>query len=192
MEKEGEITLLLRQASSGDEHAHEELVRRVYGDLENVAGRRMRDRFGPDLAGITLEPAALVNETFLKLLQQERPVDFKNRRHFFAFATRVMLRALTDYQRARAAAKRGGGQVRVTLTGLAKHKESVDSAAEEVRAALAELEELDLRKAEVVALRVFWGCSMLEISETLEASLRTIERDWRFARSWLRKRLSET
>lgn len=190
MDREGEITLLLRRASSGDAHAHDELVRWVYRDLELVAGRQMRDRFGPDLAGITLEPAALVNETFLKLLWHERPVSFENRRHFFAYAIRVMLRALSDYQRARAAAKRGGDQVRVTLTGVGKHDEPVDSIAEDVQAAIAELEKLDARKAEVVALRVFWGCSAAEISDTLETSVRTVERDWRFAKSWLRKRLA--
>jgi RNA polymerase sigma factor (TIGR02999 family) len=188
--EQGDITLLLQRASSGDEEAHEELVQRVYGDLERVAGRRMRDRFGPELAGVTLEPAALVNETFLKLLRQEKPVDFENRRHFFSFATQVMLRALTDYQRARAAAKRGGDRVRVTLAGLGRNNEPVDPAAEEIRAALAELEELDFRKAEVVALRVFWGCSMAEIAVSLDTSLRTVERDWRFAKSWLKKRLA--
>ncbi len=150
----------------------------------------MRDRFGPQLAGVTLEPAALVNETFLKLLRQERPMDFENRRHFFSFATQVMLRVLTDSQRARAAAKRGGNRVQITLAGLGNRGERLDSAAEEVRAGLAELEALDPRKAEVVALRVFWGCSMAEISESLDISLRTVERDWRFAKSWLRKRLA--
>jgi DNA-directed RNA polymerase specialized sigma24 family protein len=66
----------------------------------------------------------------------------------------------------------------------------VDSIAEDVQAAIAELEKLDARKAEVVALRVFWGCSAAEISDTLETSVRTVERDWRFAKSWLRKRLA--
>jgi RNA polymerase sigma factor (sigma-70 family) len=80
--------------------------------------------------------------------------------------------------------------VQVTLAGLGRGDEPLDSAADEVRAGLAELEELDPRKAEVVALRVLWGCSMAEIAETLGASLRTVERDWRFAKSWLRKRLA--
>jgi RNA polymerase sigma factor (TIGR02999 family) len=118
-------------------------------------------------------------------------VDFENRRHFFSYATQVMLRALTDYQRARAAAKRGGDRVQVTLAGFGRRDEPLESAAEEIRGALAELEELDPRKAEVVALRVFWGCSMAEVADTLDTSLRTAERDWRFARSWLRKRLAD-
>lgn len=187
MEGAGDITLLLEQAAAGDREALDVLVQRVYQDLERVAGRRLRDRFGPNLAGITLEPAALVNETFLKLLRQ--PLRFENRRHFFAFATRVMLRALIDYERTRSAAKRGGDQVRVTLTGLGGGPEPLTTGPEMVRASLAELEELDPRKAEVVALKVFWGMEMQEIAATLEVSLRTVERDWRFARSWLSSRL---
>lgn len=183
----GDITLLLEEAASGDRTAMDRLMRRVYDDLERVAARRMRDRFGADLAGVTLEPAALVNETFLKLVQ--RPMDYSNRRHFFAFATRVMLRALTDYQRARSAAKRGGDQVRVTLTGIGIGSEPVSTGAEIIQKSLADLEEMDRRKAEVVALKVFWGLEMAEIAEALSVSLRTVERDWRFARNWLRSRL---
>lgn len=183
----GDITVLLESAASGDESAVDALIERVYGELEQLAARRMRERFGPGLGGVTLEPAALVNETFLKLLR--RPLAFENRRHFFSFATRVMLRALTDYQRARAAAKRGGDQVRVTLTGLGSPDEAVAPEVAIVSSSLEALEELDPRKAEVVALKVFWGLEMAEIGERLGVSLRTVERDWRFARSWLKARL---
>lgn len=187
MQESGDITRLLEEAATGDEAALGALTDRVYDDLERVAARRMHARFGPDLAGITLEPAALVNETFLKLLRQ--PMAFENRRHFFAFATRVMLRALVDYQRARSASKRGGSQVRVTLTGLGAPQRAVHTDAEVIGASLEELEHLDPRKAEVVALKVFWGMEMAEVAETLQVSLRTAERDWRFARNWLRARL---
>jgi RNA polymerase sigma-70 factor (ECF subfamily) len=183
----GEITRLLEHAATGDQNALDALSEKVYADLERVAARRLRHRFGPELAGVTLEPAALVNETFLKLLAT--PMRFANRRHFFAFATRVMLRALTDYQRARGAAKRGGDATRVSLSGLGAGASPLDTTAEMVSSGLAELEELDPRKAEVVALKVFWGFEMMEIAEALEVSLRTVERDWRFARNWLRARL---
>jgi RNA polymerase sigma factor (TIGR02999 family) len=187
VQKSGDITRLLGRAAEGDRNALDALTERVYADLEKVAGRRMRERFGPDLAGLTLEPSALVNETFLKLLS--RRVEFENRRHFFAFATRVMLRALIDYQRARGAVKRGGDRVRVTLSGLGAHDETVLPEAEAVSSCLEELEQLDPRKAEVVALKVFWGLQAVEIADTLQVSTRTVERDWRFARSWLRERL---
>jgi RNA polymerase sigma factor (TIGR02999 family) len=186
----GDITLLLEQAAAGDATALDALARKVYADLERVAERRLRERFGADLAGVTLEPAALVNETFLKLLRT--PLAFANRRHFFAFATRVMLRALTDYQRARAAAKRGGDQLRVTLAGIDSGATPLSTTAEQVGSSFAELEALDPRKAQVVALKVFWGLEATEIAATLEVSVRTVERDWRFARSWLRARLETT
>jgi RNA polymerase sigma-70 factor (ECF subfamily) len=183
----GDITRLLEEAATGDQSALDALSEKVYADLERVAARRLRHRFGPELAGVTLEPAALVNETFLKLLAT--PMQFENRRHFFAFATRVMLRALTDYQRARGAAKRGGDATRVSLSGLGGGASPLDTTAEMVSDGLAELEELDPRKAEVVALKVFWGFEMAEIADVLDVSLRTVERDWRFARNWLRARL---
>lgn len=188
MEPAGDITLLLERAAEGDDAAHDALVRRVYGDLERVAARRLRERFGADAQALTIEPAALVNETFLKLLR--RPKRYENRRHFFSYATRVMLRTLADYQRARSAAKRGGNQVRVTLTGLAAQGDQVTTGAELVDASLEELEVLDPRKAEVVVLKVFWGMQVAEIAETLGVSARTVERDWRFSRNWLRTRLS--
>jgi RNA polymerase sigma factor (TIGR02999 family) len=187
LEPAGDITLLLERAAGGDESAHDALVRRVYGDLEKVAARRLRERFGADVHALTIEPAALVNETFLKLLRQ--PKRFENRRHFFSYATRVMLHTLADYQRARAAAKRGGDQVRVTFTDFGAPNRPLETGAEVVTACLEELEELDPRKAEVVVLKVFWGMQVPEIAEALDVSPRTVERDWRFARNWLRTRL---
>lgn len=187
MNDRGDITRLLQDAARGDDAALEALTARVYGDLERVAARRMRDRFGSDLAGVTLEPAALVNETFLKLLTT--PMNFENRRHFFAFATRVMLRALTDYQRARSAAKRGGDHVRLTLAGVADSDRPMTPGVDDVAATLEELEGYDPRKAQVVVLKVLWGLEMTEIATTLDVSLRTVERDWRFARNWLKTRL---
>ena len=187
MEQSGDITLLLERAADGDESAQDALVQRVYGDLEKVAARRLRERFGSNVHALTIEPAALVNETFLKLLRQ--PKRYENRRHFFAFATKVMLRVLSDYQRARSAAKRGGGQVRVTLVDLGTPGGPLEPGAELVTACLDELGDLDPRKAEVVVLKVFWGMQVAEISEALDVSERTVERDWRFARNWLRTRL---
>ncbi len=178
---EDNITLLLEQASSGDEAAFGEVARWAYGELERLASSRLRRRFGAE--AITLEPAALVNETFLKLL--ENPTRFANRRHFFAFASRVMMRVLVDYQRSRGSQKRGGAAVRVTVSGLAAAtpRDQVDIVA--LAECLDRLEQLDARKAEVVKLRTLWGAEMREIADILEISLPTAQRDWRFAKAWL-------
>jgi RNA polymerase sigma factor (TIGR02999 family) len=136
-------------------------------------------------APLTLEPAALVNETFLKLLQQ--PTRFHNRRHLLGFASTVMLRVLVDYRRERGAKKRGGDALRVTLSGISADAlgggDEVDAL--DFQRALERLEGLDPRKAEIVKLRLFWGYEMTEIASLVEVSLATVERDWRFARTWL-------
>ena len=179
----GDITRLLRRAAEGEDRAFEELVARVYPELERVASARMRGDFGRDLAGVTLEPAALVNETIVKLI--EHPRGFENRRHFYAYATKVMLRVLVDYQRRRSAEKRGGDRVRVTLSGLSASQDATVTGAAELAETLERLAELDPRQAEVVQLRVFWGLEIQEIAETLAVSPSTVDRDWRFAKRWL-------
>lgn len=189
MANEADITLLLERAAGGDGEARDELVERVYGELERYAERQMKVRFGGNLAGLTLEPRALVNETFLRLLRQ--PLQFENRRHFFAFTTKVMLAALADYQRRRGAQKRGGDRLRVTLSDLDSGATPPEPGVEELVQQLDELARFDERKAEVVKLRLLWGFEHEEIASILEVSPRTVERDWRFARNWLRSRLAE-
>ena len=147
----------------------------------------MRRRYRGRLDGLTLEPAGLVNETFLCLL--ENPTGFANRRHFLAFASRVMLGALADYERRRRAGKRGGDRLRVTLTGLSAEARPPDVRLIDFEAALGELEALDVRKAEIVKLRVLWGASNADAARLLEVSVPTVERDWRFSRLWLGDRL---
>jgi RNA polymerase sigma factor (TIGR02999 family) len=186
--KTDEITLWLGRAAAGDDEAQERVAAWAYGDLERLAARRLRRAYGARAAALTLEPAALVNETFLRLL--ESPVGFDNRRHFLAFASRVMLSALVDYQRGRSARKRGGDRVRVTLSGLVEDRMAdAGIVPADFAKALAELETLDARKADVVRLRVLWGAASAETARLLEISIPTVERDWRFARSWLADRL---
>ena len=183
-----EITELLQRAADGDEVALEEVMQQVYDDLRRVAHQRMHGKFGGGYRDRTLEPTALVHETFLRLREQRS--EFRNRRHFFAVATRVMMRALIDYQRAKLADKRGGDQIQVTISRL---HQLPDGAAPIDMAALAEaleqLEQLDSRKAEVVRLYVLWGFEMTELAEMLDVNVRTIERDWKFSRVWLAERL---
>ena len=109
----GKITLLLREAEDGREGALDELMALVYAELERMARSYLRKHFGSRAEAITLEPAALVNESFLKLIQQRNRYD--NHGHFFAIASRVMLRVLIDYRRQRAASIRGGGRTHIAL-----------------------------------------------------------------------------
>lgn len=176
--------MLLQRADAGEPGAMDALMEAVYLDLERIAAGKMRQQFGPDLAGVTLEPAALVNETFLKLVDQS--YRFANRRHYFALATQVMLRVLLDYHRRRGASKRGGDQVRLTLTGLGEESGGgADVEVQDIADAIAKLEALDATRAEVVKLKVIWGFTTAEIAKTLELSTATVERYWRFARAWL-------
>jgi len=183
------ITRLLQDVDQGRDGALNELMDAVYEDLQRVANRHMVARFGPGLPGVTMEPAALVNESFMRLSKQRKKFD--NRGQFFAIATKVMLRVLVDYQRKRLAAKRGGGHKPITLsvdgpgTVADQAQESSLIDVETLTTALEQLDSLDSRKADVVKLRVIWGLEMREIAESLGISLATVERDWSFAKAWL-------
>ena len=113
MASSDDITRLLGEVDTGRAGAMDDLMQAVYSDLQRVAERHMAEQFGRGLPGVTLEPAALVNESFLRLIKQRKAYD--NRGQFFAIATKLMLRVLIDYQRKRRAAKRGGGRQRITL-----------------------------------------------------------------------------
>jgi len=185
-----DITRLLKDVHEGRGGALDDLMRAVYDDLQHVAERHMTQRFGRDLPGVTMEPAALVNESFLKIIKQRNTYD--NRGQFFAIATRIMLRVLVDYQRRRAAGKRGGELKRVTLS-LAESPQANGHAARDdamievdtLVEALGRLEALDARKADVVKMKVVWGLQMGEIAHSLGVSLATVERDWSFSKAWL-------
>ena len=185
----GEITLLLRQVEAGRDGALDDLMKLVYSDLERIALGHLSRRFGERAGVVTLEPAALVNESFLRLIKQRKAYD--NRGHFFAIATKVMLRVLIDYQRQRLAARRGGShrRVAISLDGQAHPNPGPGRAQQiEIEAltqALERLEALDSRQAEVVKMRVVWGLEINEIADALGTSASTVKRDWRFARAWL-------
>ena len=189
METPGEITVLFRDVESGREGALDDLMDLVYKDLERIALAHLSRRFGPQAGAVTIEPADLVNESFLRLIRQRNTYD--NRGQFFAIATKVMLRVLSDYQRKRLAAKRGGGAQRMSLSLESRPEpDRGPGAATQIEidaliAALSKLETLDPRQAEVVKLRVVWGLEINEIAGTLGMSPSTVKRDWRFARAWL-------
>ncbi len=185
----GDITLLLREVHRGRDGALDELMSRVYTDLERIAVKHLSRRFGGNARTLTLEPAALVNESFLRLIKQRKSYD--NRGQFFAIATKLMLRVLVDDQRRRLATRRGGNQQRVSLfldgrPGPAAPPERASSiGVEPLTRALERLEALDPRQAEVVKMRVVWGLEVREIATALGLSASTVKRDWRFARAWL-------
>ncbi|MBX3725113.1 MAG: sigma-70 family RNA polymerase sigma factor [Xanthomonadales bacterium] len=183
MDEGAQITLLLARVAEGDHDADAPLANAVVRRLERIAARELAPYQG-DGALLTLEPGMLAHDALLKLL--DSPRNFENRRHFFAYATQIIARALIDYQRRCNANKRGGDQARVSLS-VAAEESTID--VEQVPEILDELETLDARKADLVRLRVFWGATMPEIAELLGISLATAERDWGFARRWLMARL---
>jgi len=167
-------------SSAGDRQAFDQMFPVVYDELHRLAAQYLR-RERPDH---TLQPTALVNEAYLRLINQ-RQVDWRNRAQFVGVAAGMMRRILVNHARERAAAKRPDGRERVSLSLV---EPSADARAVDLIAledALGRLAALDSRKARVVELRFFGGLTMDEIAEVLAISLATVEREWSFARAWL-------
>src|SRR5262245_36667945 len=178
------VTNLLIAWSSGKGEALERLLPLVYAELRRLAGRQLRRERN---AG-TLQPTALVNEAYVRLVQIKR-VKWQNRAHFYAMCARLMRRVLIDAARARRYAKRGGGAVRVELDDelLPSAERAADAVA--LDEALAALETVDARKCKVVELRFFAGLSVEETAAVLGISTDTVTRDWKFAKTWLYREL---
>ena len=180
----GEITQLLDQLSHGDNAAEDRLVPLVYNGLHQIAARFMRG----ERQDHTLQPTALVNEAYLKLIEQ-RKVSWQSREHFYRIAARLMRRVLVDHARQVKARKRDGGcKIPLELSLIYVDEQPHDLLA--IDEVLGRLAELDPRQAEVVELRFFGGRSEEEIAEILAISVRTVKRDWRVARAWLYAELS--
>jgi len=181
-----EVTRLLLAWNEGDEGALEKLVPHVYQELRRLARRQMlRER-----PGHTLQTTALINEAYLRLVDL-RNVQWQNRAHFFALCARLMRRILVDFARSRQYAKRGGGGQPVSLDEslVVSPVHSTDLVA--VDDALKDLAKVDARKAQVVELRFFGGLTVEESAEVLEVSPETVRRDWRLAKAWLLRELSQ-
>ena len=179
------VTEMLEHPGSARRARADDLMPLVYDELHNLARNYLRR----EARGHTLQPTALVNEAYLRLVDQER-VDWQGRTHFFAVGAKIMHRLLIDYGRHRKRAKRGGGWLRITLAPEVAPLGGDELDALAVHQAIEELEQLDPRQAELVKLRFFTGLSMLEISHELGVSKRTAEGDWTHARAWLKRRLS--
>jgi RNA polymerase sigma-70 factor, ECF subfamily len=176
----GSATQLLLSWSGGDRLALDQMLPLVYEELHRLAALYL-SRERPDH---TLQPTALVNEAYLRLINQ-RQVDWRNRAQFLGVAANMMRRILVNHARDRAAEKRAGDRERVSLSlvELSSNPSDVDLIALET--ALDKLTALDERKARVVELRFFGGLTMDEVAEVLEISRATVEREWSFARAWL-------
>ncbi len=181
-----EVTHLLLAWSNGDRAALDQLMPIVYAELRRLASRYL----GAERSGHTLQPTALVNEAYLRLVDQSS-LQWQNRAHFIAVAARMMRHILVDYARARHNAKRGGRAVKVTLDEAAEV--STERTAEMVALddALTALSEFDQRKSQIVELRYFGGLSVEETAEALKVSPGTVMREWTLAKAWLRRELSK-
>ena len=184
MPPRSEITELLICWSNGDRTALEKLMPLVEKELHRLAHRYMRQEH----PGHTLQTTALINETYLRLVQQSR-VRWQNRAHFFGIAAQIMRRVLLNYARDQKRVKRGGGAFRVSLSevDLVSDEKSVELLA--LDEALQKLSAIDARKSQVVELRYFGGLSIDEIAEVLKVSMATVERDWDMAKAWLAREI---
>ena len=178
------ITQLLLKWSEGDNAALERLMPLVYDELRRLAVRYLRR----ERANHTLQPTALVNEAYLRLVDQQK-VDWQNRAQFYGLAARLMRNILVDHARRRQAAKRGGQpfQISVEIDSQAAVAPEFEFIA--LHEAMERLALIDQQKARIVELRFFGGLSIEETAAILEIGHATVERDWKFARAWLRREL---
>jgi RNA polymerase sigma factor (TIGR02999 family) len=180
-----EVTQLLVAWGNGDETARDQLMPLVYAELHRLAHHHMnRER-----PGHTLQTSALVNEAFVRLVDQ-KDVRWQSRAHFFGIAGKMMRRILVDYARNRNFAKRGGQAQQVTLNEELIVSEERNAEVVALDEALNGLAALDPRKSQIVELRFFCGLSIDETAEILGVSPGTVMRDWTMAKAWLRKEIT--
>jgi len=181
-----EVTQLLLAWPAGGESVSDRLFRLVHAELHRQAARAMR-REG-DVH--TLQATALVNEAYLRLVDQSR-VEWRNRAHFFGVAANLMRRILVDHARARKAAKRGGGVSPLSLGGVGFEDQAIEGDVDVLMLndALEKLAAFDPDQARVVELRYFSGLSIDETAEALQVSSATVKREWATARAWLRREM---
>lgn len=179
-------TRLLLDWGSGNRAALHELTPHVYRELHALA----RAYLNRGRHSLTLQPTALINEVYLRLIEQSPPVPWEDRSHFFGVSARLMRNILVDYSRARRAAKRGGDAIVVTLEetmAFSPTRHAPDIL--DVDAALNRLARIDERKAKVIELRYFGGMTREEVASAAGLTVATVKRDLRLAEAWLRREL---
>jgi RNA polymerase sigma factor (TIGR02999 family) len=181
-----QITQLLQSWSHGDKAAIDKLMPLVYDELHSMARRYMSN----ENPGHTLQATALVNEAYLRLVSGSG-ADWQNRTHFFAVSAQVMRRILVDWARSRLAAKRGNDVPALEFNEALAVPLKTGTDLVAVDDALQALSLLDSRKSQVVELRFFGGLSVRETAEVLKVSEETVHRDWKLAKSWLRRELGK-
>jgi RNA polymerase sigma factor (TIGR02999 family) len=181
------VTALLQRWGAGDETALERLAPLVHTELKRIARRYMaRERVGH-----TLQPTALVNEAFIRLVDVGG-IQWQDRAHFFALAAQMMRRILVNYALARTAGKRGGPAHQVSLDEALIVAPERDSMLLALDAALQSLARRDARKAQVVELRFFGGLDVEETATALKVSPQTVLRDWKLSKTWLAREMTKT
>ena len=181
-----QITQLLIDWSNGNELAIQELFPLVYDELRRMARGYMRRQ----PAGHTFQTTELIHEAYLKIASNEEK-HWQNRAHFFGVAAQAMRHILVDYARSKQSQKRGGWQERITLSENVMNATQRSDEIVALDDALAALANLDERKSRIVEMKFFGGLKIEEIAQVLKISPETVKRDWRFARTWLLRELSE-
>ncbi len=183
-----DVTQLLVNWSKGDQSALDELMPLVYGELRRLAGAYLRR----ERSNHTLQSTALVNEAFMRLVNQH-DVQWRNRAHFYAIAAQMIRRILVDYARSQHAEKRGSGAIKLELDeAMAVAQTGTDIDLLGLNDALDALAELDERQSRIVELRFFAGLSIEETAEVMHLSPASIKREWQTARAWLFRRMTRT
>lgn len=182
----GSVTNLLKAWQEGDRSALDRLMPLVHSELRRIAGRAMR-RERPNHS---LQPTALVNEAYLRLVDQ-KSAQWRDRAHFLAIAAEMMRRVLVDHARGRRAEKRGGGTQKITLDTGADRAPERELDVARLDDALQALATFDPQQARVVELRYFGGLTIAETAEVMGISPATVKRDWTTARAWLYNELDE-
>ena len=180
-----QLTQLLVEWSNGDKAALDQLMPLVYEELRRVAESYLRR----ERAGHTLQPTALVNEVYLRLID-EKNMTWQSRAHFLGVAAQLMRFILIDHARARASAKRGGPAKKVSLDDAINFFEQKELDLIELDCALGKLELIDPQQGRIVELRFFGGLTIEETAEVLDVSPATVKREWSMAKAWLHRELS--
>jgi RNA polymerase sigma-70 factor, ECF subfamily len=180
------VTQLLVAWGKGDQHAFDALMPEVRKELHRLAAHYMAE----EPPGHDLQPTALINEAYLRLVDWKN-IQWADRAHFFGMAANMMRRVLVDYARSRDRLKRGGEAIQVSFAEAANMPVPQSADVLALDKALRELEKIDSRKSQIVEMRFFGGLSQEETAEALNVSVATVRRDWSLARAWLARELKK-